>query len=228
MATHLRENTSAQTAADACASIAGALDSDDATKHLAPLWDALAAKGDALAAERRKLERSLARARARLAVADAQWDPEVAAFGRDIVDRTDGRRDRPPYTRFFKDVSPSEAQDFGVEREVKQGRAWLDELGREPNEPLAEKWAPRLSKVTDKLSLAATNRADGLRALALQGTAEELHVEAVNLELDKLEGELLKLFPGQPKRIAAFLEATRPRRKRAGDEGNEAPDEGTA
>ncbi|MDI3289708.1 hypothetical protein [Polyangium sp. 15x6] len=222
MATHLRPNTSAQPAADTCAAIADGLASDEATKHLAPLWESLTAKGDALAAERRKLERSLGRARARLAVADAQWDPEVAAFGRDVVDKTGGRRDAAPYTRFFKDVSPSAAQDFGVDREVKQGREWTDELGRNPDEPLALKWSPRLGAVTDKLDGAAKERANGLRALALQGTSEELYVEDINLELDRLEGDLKKLFPGQPKRVAAFLEPTRARRKRAAGDGDDA------
>ena len=40
----------------------------------------------------------------------------------------------------------------------------------------------------------------------------------VNRELDVLEGELLKLFPGQPKRVAAFLEATRPASRRSSRE----------
>ncbi|MDC3960053.1 hypothetical protein [Polyangium jinanense] len=224
MVTHLRTSTSPQLAADICAAIADGLTSDDTTKHLAPLWESLAAKGDALSAERRKLERALGRARARLAVADAQWDPEVAAFGRDVVDKTGGRRDVPPYTRFFKVVSPSAAQDFGVEREVKQGREWLDELGRNPDEPLALKWTPRLGAVTDKLDGASKERANGLRALALQGTSEELYVEDINLELDRLEGDLKKLFPGQPKRVAAFLEPTRPKRKREADSADEGQD----
>ncbi|MDI1446345.1 hypothetical protein [Polyangium sp. 6x1] len=224
MATHLRTTTSPAPAADICASIADGLASDDATKHLAPLWESLTAKGDALAAERRKLERALGRARARLVVADSLWDPEVAAFGRDIVDKTDGRRDAPPYTRFFKDVSPSAAQAFGVDREVKQGRAWLDELGRNPDEPLALKWSPRLGAVTDRLDLNAQERANGLRALALQGTSEELYVEDINLEIDRLEGDLKKLFAGQPKRVAAFLEPTRPKRKREAGDANEGPE----
>ncbi|MDC3961793.1 hypothetical protein [Polyangium jinanense] len=224
MATHLRPNTSAQPAADICAAIADGLASDEATKHLAPLWESLTAKGDALAAEGRKQERALGRARARLAVADAQWDPEVASFGRDVVDKTGGRRDVPPYTRFFKDVSPSAAQAFGIDREVKQGREWLDELGRNPDEPLALKWSPRLGTVTDKLDDTAKERANGLRALALQGTSEELYVEDINLELDRLEGDLKKLFPGQPKRVAAFLEPTRPKRKREAGDADEGPE----
>lgn len=224
MATHLRTTTSPQLGADICAAIADGLASDDATKHLAPLWESLTAKGDTLAADRRKLERGLGRARARLAVADAQWDPEIAAFGRDVVDKTGGHRDAPPYTRFFKDVSPSAAQAFGIDREVKQGREWLDELGRNPDEPLALKWSPRLGMVTNRLDGAAQERANGLRALALQGTSEELYVEDINLELDRLEGDLKKLFPGQPKRVAAFLEPTRPKRKREAGNADEGPD----
>jgi len=218
MATHLRENISAQAAADICAAITDGLVSDDATKPLAPLWESLTAKGDLLAADRRKSERTLTRSRARLAVADAQWDPEIAAFGRDVVDRTNGRRDAPPYTRFFKETSPSAAQDFGVEREVKQARAWLDELGREPAEELATKWTPRLTQVTDNLETASKDRGEALRVLALQDTAEELYVEDINLELDRLEGDLKKLFPGQPRRVASFLEPTRPKRRRAAEE----------
>lgn len=212
-----------QPAADICSAIADGLVSDEITAHLAPVWEMMAAKGDALAAERRKRERTLGRARARLAVADSRWDPEVAAFGRDIVDRTDGRRDKPPYTRFFKDVAPSEAQAFGIDREVKQGHAWLDELARNPDEPLAIQWTPRLGAVTGTLEACAQARVDGLRALALQDTAEELYVEDINLELDRLEGDLKKLFPGQPKRVAAFLEPTRPRRKRGAEDEDEGP-----
>jgi hypothetical protein len=222
MATHLRSGTSPQAAADICAAIADGLTCDDTTKHLAPLWESLAGKGDALSTEQRKLTRALGRARARLAVADALWDPEVAAFGRDVVDKTGGRRDAPPYTRFFKNVSPSAAQDFGIDREVKQGREWLDELARDPNEPLASKWSSRLGAVTEKLEAASKERKNGLRALALQSTSEELYVEDINLEIDRLEGDLMKLFPGQPKRVAAFLEATRPKRRRAATEGDEA------
>ena len=224
MATHLRMTTSPQLAADICAAITDGLAGDDTTKHLAPLWESLTAKGDLLAAERRKLERALARARVRLAVADSRWDPEVAAFGRDIVDRTGGRRDAQPYTRFFKDVTPSAAQAFGIEREVKQGHEWLDELARNPDEPLAMEWTPRLGAVTERLEMDAKARENGLRALALQGTSEELYVEDINLELDRLEGDLKKLFPGQPKRVAAFLEPTRPKRKREAGNADEGPE----
>jgi hypothetical protein len=214
MATHLRDNATIQFAADICASIAGALDSDPQAKHLAPLWDSLTAKGDALVLTRRTAERTLARARAKLAVFDALWDPEIAAFGRDVVDQSGGKRDQAPYTRFFKNVSPSAAQDFGIDREVQQGTEWIAELGRDPNEPLAVKWTPRLKLVNENLANGSTVRRNALQTVALQGTAEELFIADVNRELDILEGDLLKLFPGQPKRVAAFLEATRPSTRR--------------
>ena len=215
MATHIRENTIIQSVADVCSAVAGGLDSDPATKHLAPLWDAVTNKADSLVNARRTAERTLGRARARLAVMDATWDPEIAAFGRDVVDQSGGKRDQAPYTRFFKTVAPSTAQDFGTDREVELGKTWLAELNRDPNEALATKWIPRLTTVTENLSSASTNRRTGLQTLALQDTAEELFIADVNREIDILEGELLKLFPGQPKRIAAFLEATKPRHKRS-------------
>ncbi|UQA57847.1 hypothetical protein [Polyangium aurulentum] len=230
MATHLREDVAAQNAADVCAGIASALDGDPAAKHLAPLWDALAEKGDSLAAQRRKIERSLGRARARLAVADALWDAETAAFGRDVVNESDGRRDRPPYTRFFANVTPSDAQTFGVSREVEQARGWIKELGRDPAEALAKKWTPRLTAATDTLEAISKDRATHMSALALHATSEDLFIGDVNLELDRLEGDLKKLFPGQPKRVAAFLSTTKPRRRRAAaeDEGAEDGAEGSS
>ena len=215
MATHFRENATIQFVADTCAAISGALDSDVETKHLGPFWDAVTAKADAMVQDRRNTERTLARARGKLAVMDAIWDPEVAAFGRDIVDQSGGKRDQAPYTRFFKNVSPSAAQDFGIEREVQQGNEWLAELGRDANEPLATKWTPRLRSVNENLANASIGRRNALQALALQGTAEELFIADVNRELDMLEGDLLRLFPGQPRRVASFLEATRPPTRRA-------------
>ncbi|MDC3954668.1 hypothetical protein [Polyangium jinanense] len=221
MATHLREDMAAQTAADICAAITSALDSDPITRPLAPLWDALAQKGDGLAAQRRARERTLGRARARLFVADARWDAETASFGRYVVNESEGRRDRPPYTRFFVGVTPSDAQAFGIDREVKQGRAWIEELGREPGSALAEKWTPRLTSATDTLEANSKEREAGMSALAMQGTSELLYIGEINVEIDKLEGALLQLFPGQPKRVASFLTATKPRRKRKDDDGED-------
>lgn len=221
MATHLPENRAINAVADVCSAIAGALDSDPETQQLAPTWEGLTAKADTLAAARRTAERNLARARAKLHVADAKWDPEVGAFGRALVDQSGGKRDQPPYTRFFKAVTPSDAQTFGIDREVQHGKDWIAELARDPNEPLAKEWTPRLSVATENLDTCSKNRGSALRAVALQDTAEELFIGDVNREIDILEGELLKLFPGQPKRVAAFLEATKPRtskRKRSGGE----------
>jgi hypothetical protein len=215
MATHLPENATIQTAADACAGVAGGLDSDPATQNLTPLWDALTNKGDTLMGARRLAERTLGRARAKLAVMDALWDPEIAAFGRDVVDETGGKRDQAPYTRFFKTVNPSTAQTFGTDREVELGKSYIAELNRIPNETLATKWIPRLTTATENLSAASTNRRNALQTLALQNTAEELFIADVNREIDILEGELLKRFPGQPKRVASYLDATRPTRKRS-------------
>ena len=226
MATHLRENTTIHSAADICAAIAASLDSDPDAKQLASLWDSLTTKCDSLVQARRSAERTLARARAKLAVMDALWDPTIAAFGRDVVDQSGGKRDQAPYTRFFKNVSPSAAQDFGIDREVQQGHEWLAELARDPSEALATKWTLRLKTVNDNLADASTARRNALQAVALQGTAEELLIADINRELDILEGDLLKLFPGQPKRVAAFLEPTRPSTRRARTEPETSTAEG--
>lgn len=224
MATHLRPRTTIHTVADICAAIAAGLDSDPDAKSLAPLWDALTAKSDSLVAARRTAERTLGRMRAKVTVLDARWDPEVGAFGRDLFDQSGGKRDQPPYTRFFKKSTPSDVQHFGVDREVNQGRDWLAELARDPKEPLAMKWTPRLTTATDELDAGSKNRNNAVQAVALQSTAEELFIDDVNRELDILEGELLKLFPGQPKRVAAFLESTKPRRA-ARDDNDDAHNE---
>jgi hypothetical protein len=211
MARHVEEDKSIEPVADICSSIAGALESDPVTTDLSSTWDALTAKADTLSTTKRTLTRTLGRARAKLEVADASWDPEIAAFGRDVVNETDGKRDQPPYTRFFKNVTPSEAQKFGIDREVEQGETWVGELAREPNEPLAVKWSPRLTAATGQLKGCSTGRKDALKALALHNIAEELFIDDLNREIDLLEGELIKRFPRQPKRVASFLEALRPR-----------------
>jgi len=223
MATHFRDNASPDTAADVCDAIAAGLDSHPVTKHLAPLWDAIAAEGDKLAAARRTRQRALGRARARLVVKDMFWDDEAGAFGRELFNESGGKRDKAPYTRFFSQTTPSEAKDFGVDREVQLGRGWVKELGRESNAPLAVKWTPRLQGVTEDLDQASKGRTSALSEVALHTTAERLYIESVNLELDKLEGELKKLFPGEAKRVASFLAPTRTRRRRGQGDGGEEP-----
>jgi hypothetical protein len=221
MATHLRPRTAIHTVADICAAIAAGLDSDAEAKSNAPLWDALTAKCDALVLARRSAERTLGRIRAKLAVLDARWDHEVGAFGRHLFEQSGGKRDQPPYTRFFNKATPSDVQDFGIDREVNQGRTWLAELAREPNEPLATQWTPRLETSTHELETGSKNRRIALQAVALQDTAEELFIDDVNREIDILEGDLLKRFPGQPKRVAAFLEPTKPRRRARDDDADD-------
>lgn len=218
MATHLRTNTNIHLVSDICAAIAAALDSDPQTKQLAPTWDTLTAKADGLVTDRRTVDRALGRARAKLGVFDAQWDPEVAGFARDVNDQSGGKRDQAPNTRFFNKVTASAAQSFGIDREVQQGQEWIAELHRHPAEPLATKWIARLELVTNALAGGSTARRNALQASALQDTTEELFIADVNREIDVLEGELLKLLPGQPKRVAAFLEATRPVTRRSSRE----------
>jgi hypothetical protein len=204
--------------ADTVDSIAAGLESDPETTELAGTWTDITAKADVMSAARRKLNREASRARVRLTVRDGLWDRTVAAFGRAAVDASGGRRDQAPYTRFFAKVTPSKAQTFGIEREIELGRSWEVELGRHPDEPLAVTWIPRLKDATDTLETAFKARNAAVTALGPQQTSTILFIDDVNRELDRLEGDLKKLFAGQPDRVADFLAATRPNRPAQTDE----------
>lgn len=219
MATRIPERVSIKVVVDDVAATQAALESDPETSGLAADWAALLDRADGLAKARSDGDRAVARARARLAVCDAKWDATVAAFGRAVVDASGGRRDQPPYTRFFAKAAPSITQGFGIAREITTGRSWLVELARSSAEPLAQAWTPRLKDATDALEMAFTQRNDAVSAIAPLQTSVVLLIEDVNRELDRLEGDLKKLFPGQGQRVASFLSATRP--SRANNNGEE-------
>jgi len=208
---------------DVVDSTCAAVESDPATSTLAPTWSAMRDKADGLAENGRKLDRDVLRARARLNVQDSLWDATVAAFGRAVVDAAGGRRDQPPYTRFFAKTTPSAAQNFGIQREIEMARGWLAELARNPSEPLAQAWTPKLKEATDALETAFNLRNDTVSALAPQQTSVVLLIDDVNREIDRLEGDLKKLFPGAPDRVASYLAATRPNRHGSTDQPEPAP-----
>jgi hypothetical protein len=233
MATHLRENTSIQVIADICDGTAAALAADPQAAPLVTTWTAITSNADALAAERRTLERAARRARARLLVRDAVWDSTAAAFGRAVVDASNGRRDRAPYTRFFAKTVPSAAQAFGTQREIDIARAWIAELDRSAEEPLAKAWATKLTEATDALQNAFAERNDAVKALGLQHTAVTLFLDEVNREVDRLEGDLKKVFAGEADRVGSYLAAFRPSRSRRdraarGRKRRSAPESGAA
>jgi hypothetical protein len=209
MATHLRENLGLEVVADVLDATAAALECGSQTTMLAANWALLTARADELAQARRKLDRDGRRARVQLAVRDAEWDATVAAFGRAVVDASGGKRDQAPYTRFFAKSAPSLVQEFGSQREVDQARGWLAELGRNPDEPLAQTWLPRLGAATLALEAAVAERDRAAAALGPHQTTARLFVDEINRALDVLEGDLKKLFPGQPERVASHLCATR-------------------
>jgi hypothetical protein len=162
-----------------------------------------------LAANGRKLDRDALRARSALHVLDTRWDATVAAFGRAVVDASGGRRDQPTYTRFFAKTTPSAAQDLGIPKEIELAQSWLVELARAPSEALAQTWTPRLKGATDALETGFNQRNDAVSALVPQQTSVALLINQVNLALDRLEGDLKKLFPGEPQRVASYLAATK-------------------
>jgi hypothetical protein len=223
MGTHVRENASIETVVDIVDATCAAVESDPATKSLAQTWAAMRDSADKLAENGRKLNREVLRARSRLNVQDSLWDATVAAFGRAVVDTSGGRRDQPPYTRFFSKATPSSAQDFGIQREIETARTWLAELARNPSEPLAQTWTPRLTEATDALEASFNQRNETVSMLAQQQTSVVLLIDDVNREIDRLEGDLKKLFPGAPDRVASYLAATRPSRRGTTDQPDPAP-----
>jgi hypothetical protein len=144
-----------------------------------------------------------------LTVLDAKWDTTVAGFGRAVVDFAGGRRDLPAYQRFFGKASPSVVQDFGIQREIDSARAWLVELARDPSKPLSQTWTPKLKAATDELEMAYNRRRDCQRAIEPLQTSVLLLIDDVNHELNRLEGDLKKLFPVDTARVASYLSATR-------------------
>jgi hypothetical protein len=209
MATKMKANSSVVTTVDVTDGTCAAVESDPATVALAAKWIALRDKADGLAETERKLNREVVRARSRLNVQDGLWDSTVAAFGRAVVDASGGRRTLPPYTRFFIKVTPSAAQELGIDKEIELATSWLAELARDPSEALAQTWTPRLKTATDGLQTACTQRDQAVAALGPHHTSVALLVGEVNTELDRLEGDLKKLFPGDPTRVASYLAATR-------------------
>jgi hypothetical protein len=212
MATRIPESGSIRAVVEMVDATHAAILSDPETVALAPTWLALLDNADKQAKARSDAERALARARAQLAVIDAKWDTAVAGFGRAVVDVSGGRRDQAPYTRFFGKVTPSAVQTFGIQREIDSARGWLVELAREPNELLAQTWIPRLKAATDELEMAHNRRNDCLRVIEPLQTAVVLLIENVNLELNRLEGDLKKVFASFPDRVSSFLAASRPSR----------------
>lgn len=213
MATHLRD-ISAASAADICDEIASGLDASETTRSLAGTWTALTGRGDAIAAEARTHRRATGRARAREKVADVNWDRNNASFGRALVDASGGKRDVAPYTTFYPTSAPSKISEFGIDREIEVGRNILALLASDVGAPLRDTWAPRWSANTEALSAASLTKKEAIRAQATFSANEELYVEEINRELDRLEGDLLRLFPGDRDTVDAFLAPTRPNTKR--------------
>jgi hypothetical protein len=212
MATHLRDDISIDELADTCDEITAGLELDDEAKHLSTTWASFTQRADELSAKQEKLDRRLRRARIGILVRDGRWDSTEAAFGRAVVNASDGRRDKDPYLRFFKDYTPSSAQDQAPDKEISLANGWIAELKRVPQEPLANPWVSKLEGVTIPLAQALQERTAAEQEQQPITITKNSLLQEINLALDTLEGELLRLFPGQSKRVSAFLSPTRPTR----------------
>jgi hypothetical protein len=209
-------------AADICDAIAAGLDANSASRALAVAWTALVLRGDEIADQGRDHRRATGRARAREKVADAGWDRNNSSFSRSMLDASNGKRDVAPYATYYPTTAPSKINEFGVDREVEIGRGILGILASEAGAAQRETWTPRWSDNTEGLATAARNKKDAVRAQATFSANETLYIDEINRELDRLEGDLLRLFPGDRDTVDAFLAPTRPTPKRSrGDEAIE-------
>jgi len=207
---------SARNAADICDEITAGLEAEERTQPLAAGWNALTARGDALSTDTRDAKRTTGRARAREKVIDARWDRNNLSFGRAALDASNGKRDQAPYTHFFGTVSASVANAMGIDREVQLGRGVIHLLGTEVGAALRGTWAAAWESTTGALAAASHAKKEAVIAAASQSGRESLYVDDVNRELDRLEGELLRLFPGERDSVDAFLAPTRraPKKKK--------------
>jgi hypothetical protein len=208
MATHLRIDLDIHTVADVVDAVAAGLHADPATTSLAATWDAMRDKADAIAADVRARRRASRRSRARLAVADQVADDDHAALGRAALDVAIGDRGAEPYRSLYGDVPPSEAQKFGAARSVAFGRRTAAELERVGG-PLQASFGARVAASTNALEAALAERGAAALAESTASSAADVFIEDVNRELDRLEGDLLRLFPRASGRVAAFLSPTR-------------------
>jgi hypothetical protein len=211
----------ADEAADICDAIAAGLDADERTRALAVVWTALALRGDDVAAQERTLRRAAGRARAREKVIDTGWDRNNSAFSRAMLDASGGKRDVAPYATFYATHTPSLINAFGIDREIEIGLGVLGILNSDVGAAHRETWAPRWTTHNEALRAASRNKKDAVLAQATFSASESLYIEEINRELDRLEGDLLRMFPGERDSIDAFLAPTRPtpkRSRRAGDD----------
>jgi hypothetical protein len=85
------------------------------------------------------------------------------------VDASGERRSQPPYTRFFGKVTPSAAQELGIEREIELATSWLVELAHDPSEALSRTWTPKLKAATDNHTVDGFARREVNRGLWFSG-----------------------------------------------------------
>ena len=100
---------------------------------------------------------------------------------------------------------------YGTDREVGFARVLLAKLAERLAVvgDIAATWHPKLLASTDALEGASDERKNAVVAMGPLLTAQYLYVEDVNLELDRVEGQLQQIFPGDAKRVASYLVATR-------------------
>ena len=161
---------------------------------------------DASRAARRRRSTSMNRSRTR---APGRWGRHDSAFGRALLDAASGKRENAPYSLFYGATPPSAINAYGVDRQVETGRTFLRLLAADSGAALRAAWAAGWEAVNEALATASRAKKDATLAEAPHSVAEALYVDDVNKELDRLEGDLLKRFPGDRATVDAFLAPTR-------------------
>lgn len=198
------------------------MDASENTRVFATAWTALFLRGDEFAAQGRYHRRATGRARAREKVADVNWDRNNLGFSRFTLDASNGRRDAAPYTTFYPVAAPSKINEYGIDREVEIGRGIVSILASDAGAPFRAAWESRWAANNEALASAARTKKDAILAQATFSANETLYIEEINRELDRLEGDLLRLFAGERDSVDAFLAPTRPTPKRnRNDDGTE-------
>lgn len=127
----------------------------------------------------------------------ARWDRHDSAFRRAVLDAAGGKRGEEPYATFFGKAPPSTVNAYGIEREVEIGRGYVALLASEVGAGLRTAWSAGWATINDALAAASRAKKDAVLAEAPHDAAETLYIDDINKELDRLEGDLLKIFPGE-------------------------------
>lgn len=183
-------------------SVLAALSSHETTQDLAAEWEAQAAAIEAVRRKRDQLELDTAIARARVRVADAEWDLVAGDLYRKADDLGDRKPDAEPRRSLFGGLDRGDMLRAGAAKAVLLSGALLAKLPGVAAlasfvEPLRAK-----SEALDRGLKARTAAEQAEAALAIDRVRLRDEVEALAY---RTEAILLQRFPGQRALVRAFV-----------------------